>query len=71
MSTTTTTAVADKPRDQPMAATEFQALTTFLTSKGLSSAQVAVAVGAAPSAKTRLELSQGLIAVLRMLPKQS
>jgi hypothetical protein len=68
---TATTTVADRPRNQPMAADEFQALTTFLTGKGLSSAQVALALGAAPGAKSRLEHSQDLIAVLRMLPKHS
>jgi hypothetical protein len=66
-----TATIVDRPRNQPMAQDELQALSTFLTGKGLSSTQVALALGAAPGSLTRLQCSQNVIAVLKTLPKQA
>jgi hypothetical protein len=62
-------AVPDKPHDQPMTLAQHQALTAFLTAKGLPSSLVAQALGATPGSKTRLEHSRDLIAALKTLPK--
>jgi hypothetical protein len=63
--------VPDKQHDQPMPLAEHQALSGFLIAKGLPSALVVQALGAAPGTKTRLEHSRSLIAVLRTLAKLS
>jgi hypothetical protein len=60
---------ANKPHDQPIPVAEVQALSAFLTAKGLPSALVAAALGTTPGSGTRLEYSQSLIAVFRTLSK--
>jgi hypothetical protein len=61
--------MSDKPRDQPMPVAEHQALSAFLTGKGLPSALVLQALGATPGGRTRGEHSNNLIAVLRTLSR--
>jgi hypothetical protein len=60
---------ASKPHDQPMPVAEVQALSAFLTAKGLPGALVIQALGTTPGTGTRLEYSQSLITVFRSLPK--
>jgi hypothetical protein len=61
--------VPAKPNDQPMPLAEHQALSAFLTAKGLPAALVLQALGATPGIRTRDDLGKSLIAVLKTLPK--
>jgi hypothetical protein len=60
---------ADRPRGEPIPLPEHQALTTWLTGRGLAPALVLQALGATPGNQTRQDVSVNLRAVLRSLPK--
>jgi hypothetical protein len=62
--------MSDKPHDQPMPVAEHQALTTFLTAKGLAAVIITRALGAAPGGRSRREIEASLTGELKKLAHQ-
>jgi hypothetical protein len=64
-----TTTFTPKPRAEPIPHSEFTALASFLTTKGLAATAINGAIGTAFVAQTRQQIADKIRTALRTLPR--